>query len=165
MSNRYEWADVPASARGQIMSAAELREAAVDPHGLVGDVVGVAVATGSNGALLWGPRDRVIRWAEDVAARLRAGEAVLSAAAAFNEAAVLSGGPGLAPMVTVAGVQVVVRIDGRGRLVISADFDDADPVLGDPVPVIVRMSGTQVWAQGPGTAEHPHDSGDYSDVQ
>ena len=72
--SHYEWADVPASAAGQIMSSDKLREIADDDYGLYGDVVGVAVMTGSDGALLWGERSTMIAWAEDLVRRLRAME-------------------------------------------------------------------------------------------
>lgn len=47
------------------------------------------------------------------------------------------------PAVQVAGVMVLVYVDSIGRLAISADFDGS--VLGDPTPVVVRMSGQVVW--------------------
>jgi hypothetical protein len=79
MSSHYEWVDVPDHAAGQIMSAAEMRAEADDDGGLTGDVVGVCATTGSDGAILWGPRETVIAWAADVVRRLRNGEGAESA--------------------------------------------------------------------------------------
>lgn len=81
-------------------------------------------------------------------------------ALAWNREAVFRSGE--KPSVEVAGVLVFVYVNDDGELVVSVDFDTADPALGDPVPVEVTMSGEQVWS-APG--EHPHDHGDYSDVQ
>lgn len=70
----------------------------------------------------------------------------------MNAAAELLPGDGgvMMPAVKVAGVLVLVYVNDLGQLTISADFDEADPQLGDPVPVVVRMSGVRVW-RSPGT--------------
>lgn len=66
--------------------------------------------------------------------------AALNAAARF-----LPAGPDGYPAVQVGGVLVNVYIDPDGQLVISADFDESE--LGDPTPVVVRMSGETVFEE------------------
>jgi hypothetical protein len=67
----FEWADVDGRT-AQILNDVELAEYSED--GMEPGTVGVAAMTGSDGAMLWGTRDGLIRWAEDVARRLRNGE-------------------------------------------------------------------------------------------
>ncbi len=71
MGMRFEWADFK---NAEIWSSDELREIADDDHGLHGDVVGVSLDTGSNGVMLWGTRAQAIAFAENLLARLYAGE-------------------------------------------------------------------------------------------
>lgn len=69
--SRFEWAGFK---RPKIWSSDELRELTDSEHGLRGDVVGVSVMTGSDGLMLYGPREQAIEWAERLLARLWAGE-------------------------------------------------------------------------------------------
>lgn len=69
--SRFEWAGFK---RPKIWSSDELRELTDSHHDLHGDVVGVSVMTGSDGLMLYGPREQAIEWAERLLARLWAGE-------------------------------------------------------------------------------------------
>lgn len=67
-----------------------------------------------------------------------------------------NGGVKALPCLTVAGVQVYAYVrreeSGRLTLVVSGDFDTADPditIAGDVVPVEVNMSGRTVWRSVP----------------
>lgn len=80
---RFEWANVDVDACGRLTERARaeihtsdgLREIGDDgEQGPFGDVVGVSVRTGSDGVMLWGPREALLTWAQDVVDRLRAGE-------------------------------------------------------------------------------------------
>jgi len=74
--------------------------------------------------------------------------------AQFNRSAEFLEGSGeTSPGIKVAGVLVTVRVDHEGTLIISADFDEADPRIEKVAPhygwrytpVSVRMSGQEVW--------------------
>lgn len=71
MGDEYMWAGVGPDA--QIHNDRDLFEASED-----GDIepgtVGVSMADGSDGVMLYGDRERLIDWAENLAQRLRAGE-------------------------------------------------------------------------------------------
>jgi hypothetical protein len=73
MPSRYEWADI-AGSTAEIVDADELRDIAEDPTGFSDQTVGVRAMTGSDGVMLWGNRDEIIQWADDLSARLRRGE-------------------------------------------------------------------------------------------
>lgn len=79
MGMRFEWADVSGPG-ATIWNDVELDEVSDDEN--EPGTVGVSMDTGSNGVMLYGDRDALIAWAEDVAKRLRAGEG----ASGFGEA-------------------------------------------------------------------------------
>lgn len=80
------------------------------------------------------------------------------------------GGEDERPCIEIGGMQVYAYFEA-GRLVISLHVDtgDANPEFldGDELPYEFTVNGEQRDSMGKplGPPEHPHDVGDYSDVQ
>jgi hypothetical protein len=73
MGQSFEWADVDGRRKADIWNDVELTLVS-DASKIEPGTIGVSMDTGSDGVMLWGTQKNLLAWAENVVARLRAGE-------------------------------------------------------------------------------------------